>query len=316
MIDDKKQANEVSIKEYLETRGLTFERKTGRYFCSSPFSSDRNYSFVVYPNNTYFDWSNGFGGDMIDLVMKIEKCNMPEAIKHLVADEYEKIKFNYKKYKYDKKIYKSFNINKYINNNKREIKEIKEYAENRGISSGYLPGVFFTKEKGNNKWIRFPSIMYPHLDEDLIVCGAKFRIIHDQPKQKMKDGHDGRFSARGKMSMYILENITDDEPVLYVVESESSANSLWSYLVIRGKSGIVISFGSVGSIIKKLPKKYENIITRKLIIDYDGSEELFNKRIKVYDYLEADVIKLELPKGEDINSLWVSNKINFLNKLI
>lgn len=51
----------ISIKEYLEGMGIPTRKEGARHFASSPFSTDSNWSFVIYPTNTYFDFSTGQG---------------------------------------------------------------------------------------------------------------------------------------------------------------------------------------------------------------------------------------------------------------
>jgi len=65
-----------------------------------------------------------------------------------------------------------------------------------------------------------------------------------------------------------------------------------------------------------LPDRYKDIDDKRLIIDYDGSEEKFQERIKKYEHLGMKVVKIPLPKGEDINSLHVENKLYTINNLI
>jgi hypothetical protein len=128
-----------------------------------------------------------------------------------------------------------------------------------------------------------------------------------------------RFTSRGRLGWYILENIisgTYELPTLFIAESETSANSLWEHLKTLGKSCVVLSAGSVGAT-PPIPVKYSKLVDKRLIIDYDGDEDKYNERLinyKVYENIKP--IKVILPKGEDLNSLYASGKINLINNLL
>lgn len=310
---------DISIIDYLEKRGFKFKAAGGgKHFCSSPFSRDTNWSFCVYPTNTYFDWSTGHGGNIISLHSRLMGLSFSDAINDLTANNtYEKYKPNYKQYKQSKDFFKDFDYKKYINTNATEVEEIQTYAASRRITSGYLPGVFFTREqdkKGHEWWVRNPSMMFLHQDENGNICGAKFRKIRNQtPKDQSP-----RFSARGSLELYVLENhnlLGPKKTNLYFVESETSANALWSFLKDRGVSAVVASSGGVSSPPKRLPERYKDLPV-KLIIDYDGDEELYQKRLRLYKHLNAQPIKMILPKGEDINSLYCQDKMYLIEHLL
>lgn len=304
----KEEAKNISIIAYLSSRGLKGEQKGNKYFFSSPFSSDRQFSFCVYPTNTFYDWSTGISGDIIALVKNLECCNFYEALEHLSTSSFDNIIPNYKKYNQSDTLFNSFNINRYINTNIGNNNSIKEYGLSRGITDGYLCGVYFKKEL--NKWIRHSAMMFEHRDLNLNVTGVKFRNINNDV--------ENRFSARGKIGFYVLENIISnsyESPVVYLVEGEINANSLWMHLKENKISSVVLSFGGVASAPKELPHKFKNLKT-KIIIDYDGNEDLYNERIKNYSHLGGEDIKLILPKGEDINSLYCQNKLNLITNLI
>jgi len=78
------QANSISIKEFLDGMNIPKKGKTcyGMYF--SPFRAETVPSFKVdYRKNLWYDFGSGEGGTMIDLVMKLYRCNFREAMKIL-----------------------------------------------------------------------------------------------------------------------------------------------------------------------------------------------------------------------------------------
>jgi DNA primase len=303
----KEVAKGVSILSYLSDKGIRYKNQGTYYRCSSPFSEDNNWSFTIYPKtNSFFDYSNGDGGDIIYLAMKLEGMNFPDAVHFLSNGEYDK---------YDPK--KAISINdldftykRYFNYNADESRQIYKYAKSRGLRSGFDYGIFFTKDDATNNWVRHPCLMFPHLDNTGKVIGCKMRAIEGT-------GND-RFRAKGRLGFYILENILSDsfeDTTVYLVESETSANSLWEYFREIEHNSVVISCGAVSSVPNAIPSFYHKY-KLKIIIDYDGDEELYNQRLELYKHLGGEPIKLILPKGEDINSLWAKGKINQIYNLI
>ena len=297
---------DISIVDFLESIGVPTRKQGNRYFASSPFSRDSNWSFCIYPTNTYFDWSTGNSGDIVRLVMKLYNFSYQDAIKYLINNNYEAYKPHNKHFKKEDKSQKDFKLEKYINHNEEECEKIHAYANSRGIKEGYLCGLVFTRKMDcdilsrSPDWRRNPALGFVHVDKNLNPCGIKLRRI---------DNQEPRFSARGNLGLYILgiETVNQDlsQHVLNVVEGEANANSLWTWLKEMNVPSVVVSSGGVASsnLIQNLPTNLVNL-SKRLIIDYDGSEELYQQRLALYKDLDAKPIRLILPKGEDINSLY------------
>jgi hypothetical protein len=304
------EAKAISIKDYLESRGIKVENAGRKWFCSSPFSRDTNWSFVIYPNNTFYCWSTGKAGDIIKLVQLLEGVEFRQALQHLSNGSYPKYEVNYKKFKDDDDFWKNFDIERYKNKNEDEIKAIISYGQNRSICDGYSPGVYFTRDFETRTWVRNPAMMFTHVDKDLNICGAKFRNINGN--------NHPRFTTRGRLGFYILDTEipeTFKKRRLWICESETSSNSLWQYFKNNNRPETIISMGGVASAPKELPIVYDNR-EKLLIIDYDGSEELYQERLKRYEHLNVKPIKLILPKGEDINSLYHKGHMWLIENLL
>lgn len=304
------KVKDISIVDFLESIGVPTRKQGNRYFASSPFSRDSNWSFCIYPTNTYFDWSTGNSGDIVRLVMKLYNLSYQDAIKYLVNNNYEAYKPYNKHFEKEDKSQKDFKLEKYITKDESEIAKIGAYAKSRGITDGYVNGVFFERSKYQERteniskkqlaWIRIPALGFVHVDKNLKPCGIKLRRI---------DNQEPRFSARGNLGLHILgiQTVNQDlsQHVLNVVEGEANANSLWTWLKEMNVPSVVVSSGGVASsnLIQNLPTNLVNL-SKRLIIDYDGSEELYQQRLALYKNLDAKPIRLILPKGEDINSLY------------
>ena len=300
-----------SVVAYLRTLGIECQYRGNIYVCSSPFSRDTNWSFTVYPTNSYYCWSTGSHGDIIDLVRHFNSCGFGEALR--LIESLNLPEHNVKDFEVVTEHKSQFDYSKYINRNKDEVEAIFSYAKSRRITSGFLPGVYFTRVyTGQNDFylVRQPSLMFLHVDKDLKICGAKFRNINDNIHP--------RFTARGDLGFYILDTGIPKaygEVRKFLCESETSANSLWQFLTERGVAATIYSMGGVSNPPKETPVDIQG--TRLLlIIDYDGDGTLYEERLKKYSHLNIKPIKLILPKNEDINSLYCQDKMYLIEKLL
>ncbi|MDR1202169.1 MAG: toprim domain-containing protein [Tannerellaceae bacterium] len=80
-----KNSNYISIKQYLENKGINPVKDRGYYgMYRSPLRDDNNPSFKVdYQKDLWYDFGIDEGGSIIDLVMKLENCSLPEAFQRL-----------------------------------------------------------------------------------------------------------------------------------------------------------------------------------------------------------------------------------------
>lgn len=296
---------DISIMDVLEKKGIRLEKEGNRYKCRSPFSSDRTPSFYFYPHtNSFYDFANGIGGDVIRLVQEMESVGFTEALDILSEGKFEKLQeFEYKEEK------KEFVLDKYILRNRRKKLSVRSYALYRGIVEGFIEARYMINI--DEELIPRIGLGFVHTDYDGNVCGIKIRDIMPVCGR--------RFAGRGEQKYYVLDTDLDnvDGKIVYIAESETSANSLYSYLKKIKVNAVVISFGSWNNIPSCLPYKYNQIADRKFIIDYDGDQEKYEERISRFNHLNANDIKIELPKGEDINSLFVKGLINnYKNKIV
>lgn len=82
---DTKILNQLPIKQYLTDKGIYPVKDKGYYgMYHSLFRADHNASMKVdYTKNLWIDYGTGEGGTMIDFVMRLEACTLPEAIRRL-----------------------------------------------------------------------------------------------------------------------------------------------------------------------------------------------------------------------------------------
>lgn len=80
----------INIREYLGRMGISPAKENNRYgIYNSPFREDHNASMKVdYNQNLWIDYGTGEGGSIIDLVYKLEKCSVCDAIKKLDGNSF------------------------------------------------------------------------------------------------------------------------------------------------------------------------------------------------------------------------------------
>ena len=80
---DAKAINKFPIRDYLAARGIRPIKERGYYgLYHSPLREDHTPSMKVdYDKNLWIDYGTGKGGTLIDLVMRVERCDAGEAIR-------------------------------------------------------------------------------------------------------------------------------------------------------------------------------------------------------------------------------------------
>lgn len=80
-----KNSNYISIKQYLDNKGIHQVKDRGYYgMYLSPLRSDSDPSFKVdYDKDLWYDFGTNEGGSIVDLVMKLESCSLAEAFRQL-----------------------------------------------------------------------------------------------------------------------------------------------------------------------------------------------------------------------------------------
>ena len=91
-----KEANNISIKDYLNSLGIQPVTEKGSYgMYRSPLREDNTPSFKVdYNANLWCDYGTGEGGTLIDLVMKQNGCNAYGAICRLEQGDITSFSFH------------------------------------------------------------------------------------------------------------------------------------------------------------------------------------------------------------------------------
>jgi len=300
-------AKQKSIVSFLRRQGLHVERKGRIYTMKSPFTDETNPSFVIYESNGKFiDYSSDKAGDIIDLVMALKGVSMPKAVDIIMKEDKELPNVDIIPKGRPVKIH----IRQYLQKDGEHIKDILRYARLRKIPSHhFMAGVVKLWDLDSESFEEHDAMIFPHYSDGMI-SGFKARLIFN---------NEQRFTARGKLGFYILHTRRGvGKERLYVVESETSASSLCSFLEKYQVNATILCFGGVNQQLNiKIPKKYRNLFRRYLVIDYDGDEELYKSRVERFKNLGLKDVKIEVEKGEDINSLYMKGMMDqHLSKLL
>lgn len=123
----------IPIQSYLATKGIVPSRVKGDslYYPAIWRDGDNpNNVHVDTKRNVWYDYKDGVGGGIIELVMLIEKCSLPDALKTLSSGYSDVIPFPIEFKKEIEKV-KSISITKVIDIYSYSIKN---YIQGRGIS--------------------------------------------------------------------------------------------------------------------------------------------------------------------------------------
>lgn len=200
----------------------------------------------------------------------------------------------------------TFNPKEYSVKSEEKKEYIDAYAKLRGIRYGsFLYSTFKEPKRLNDGSVEFidrAGLGFPHTDLFGKVCGLKIRAVDPEAEPK--------FNQRGKPGFYVLENVVDEDPDMFIVESETSAAAFHAYCQRVGRSAVIISFGGINQVPKMLPFKWEYLKDRYLIIDYDGDKKKWEERSATFDHLNAFSLEIALPKGQDLATLSQSSEID------
>lgn len=300
--DRLKDCLELSLVSYIRGLGYPLDKHGRVYRMLSPFTDENEPSFYVYPDDNYFvDFSSGVRGDIIDFTRAIHQCGYYKA-QDIILGATRTLKFDPIKVDKKPKKRRKFELEGLLTDDPDIVKAITEYAESRGIRPEcYLNGQIVVKDP-HGDLSHHACMIFPHYGSSGKVTGAKARLI---------DNEDQRFSARGRLGWYILES---DEglglPRLYITESETSSAALYAYLKDNQVNFVILCIGGVNSIPPEIPKEYRNLSNRYVVIDYDGSEEKYRERLQGFEHFKCKDVKIQVEKGEDVNSLYVKGMIS------
>lgn len=130
------QARDISIVEILQNLGYEHISTNGKEsWFLSPFRSENSASFKLNLKlNRWFDHGEQIGGNVVDLIVKLKKCTVSEALKYLQSCD----TFSFQKQAaiaYERK--KEGDCNSVLIVKRIEHSALKQYLVSRGITNSY-----------------------------------------------------------------------------------------------------------------------------------------------------------------------------------
>ena len=77
------QIKSIDLVPVVEAAGVELQKRGNNHTGLCPFHADRSPSFVVYPNNRWWCYSDNFGGDACDFIQRLHGCNFIDACRYL-----------------------------------------------------------------------------------------------------------------------------------------------------------------------------------------------------------------------------------------
>ena len=130
------QARDISIVDILQNLGYEHTSTNGKEsWYLSPFRSENSASFKLNLKlNRWYDHGEQIGGNVVDLIVKLKKCTVSEALKYLQSCD----TFSFQKQTalaYERK--KEGNCNNVLIVKRIEHSALKQYLVSRGIINSY-----------------------------------------------------------------------------------------------------------------------------------------------------------------------------------
>lgn len=135
-----KKANKIDLVSYLTKQGYRPIKNTqpSVVWFLSPFRSEKTPSFKVNTlKNVWFDFGEGIGGTLIDLIIKLNNCSIKDALGILKKDDFS---FQEQKEKKSICLKPSYTIKKAI---ELTNPNLIEYLENRKINIEFAKGFLY-----------------------------------------------------------------------------------------------------------------------------------------------------------------------------
>jgi DNA primase len=140
---DTQTAKTLSILTFLQTIGhYPIKHKTGEFLFNSPYREDKHPSLWVNDvKGCWKDFGTGHGGNILDLVMLIFKCDLSTALKNL--ETVPKVRFSSFRQSED---FKNIIEIKHLQSlqNKALIQYLQERKVNVDIAKNYVSEVYYT----------------------------------------------------------------------------------------------------------------------------------------------------------------------------
>ena len=73
----------IDLVSIVQAHGITLKKSGTRHMGLCPFHDEKTPSFFVYPNNSFYCFGCGAGGDAATFIMHLYGCSFPDALERL-----------------------------------------------------------------------------------------------------------------------------------------------------------------------------------------------------------------------------------------
>lgn len=224
----------VDIVEYI-SQFVDLEEQNGEMFGLSPFKEESTASFSITPSNQlFFDFSAGFGGNILTFIQKYNKCSFSRAVE--ILKEYANISDDY----VDRRLSATKEIRKF----KKTARKKKEVAKHKILSPDVMSkyendksklqiwedeGLSYdVMEKYNVRYDPFSNrIVYPIRDMSGNIISVKGRTLDPDFKKK-------------KLRKYTyFQEIGDIDLIFGYVEHQQSIKNANEIILFEGEKSVL-----------------------------------------------------------------------------
>lgn len=285
---NSQQAKKIDIVDYLKKINIPVTKNVGDdYWFISPFRDEKTSSFKVNQSkNVWYDFGLGAGGNILDLVMKMNNCNFTDSLNILSKIEPQQKSEPTKK--------RDFSFHQQIKVKTKEIEHpaLLDYLEMRGIelqlAKSYCKECHFVADGKNNFAIGFKTDSNSYEIRNLY---AKMNIL-GKDITTIKNGYTNIAVFEGFFDFlsYIQLNYNVVNSDFLILNSTSMVHSALKILKEYNSIHLYLDNDSTGAITTKLIiQEYSFAIDHsKIYEDYkDLNEYLLLKRETNFPLLDT-----------------------------
>ncbi|WP_432221783.1 toprim domain-containing protein [Flavobacterium sp. TMP13] len=284
------QAKLIPIEIILNSMGFTIIKEAGNdlWFISPFYSAEKTASFHVHKQKNYwYCFSTGFGGNTVDLIIKLEKCTVSEALTFLQ---------NFDSFSFQKQIISSPEIKQEETDNKviRIIKvqhiALKQYLTARCITKTFVKN-------------QIKEIHYEIHRKKYFAIGFKNRSDGWELRSKYAKiclgKKDVTLITTQSNLLRIFEGVFDFLSFLEIMENDSVENS--DYLILNSAALIVKNI--------EILDQYNSI---ELYLDNDTTGDKYSNFIKS-KFINTVDFRCRYKDFKDLNEWLIDDRSKKLN---
>lgn len=276
------QAKKISIIGYLASLGIRPNNlKNGSAWYCSPFRQEQKPSFKVdRQNNIWYDFGTGTGGNILDLVMQLNRTGLTGALLLLQKPELSKQPFSFSEQQFsDKKPFELKHLQPLQN------RALIQYLESRGISQ--------------SKAVNYVQEAYYKVNEKQYFAIA---FKNDRGGHELRNKY-----FKGSTSPKAPTTIKSNSRALNIFEGFMDFLSALEYFNARKPKYDTIVLNSVTNLepVLKTLNDYRHI---NLFLDNDNSGQNAAETIKAAHPRIKDYSKIIYPDHNDFNDLLMHKK--------